>query len=71
MGGHAQQPCLELPYYSLAEVPFGFVILSRSEGSLVPEAEILHVACGLVQDDNWQCFSADTHLSAGQANPFD
>jgi hypothetical protein len=29
-----------------------FVILSRSEGSLLLEEEILHFACGLVQDDN-------------------
>jgi hypothetical protein len=27
-------------------------MLSGSEASLVPEAEILHFGCGLVQDDN-------------------
>jgi len=31
-----------------------FVILSRSEAALVPEAEILRCACWLAQDDN--CF---------------
>jgi len=36
-------------------------MLSRSEASLVLETEILHFACGLVQDDNPLPFFADKY----------
>jgi hypothetical protein len=45
--------------YNVSEISVGFVMLSRSEASLVLEAEILRFACGLAQDDNLLRFSAD------------
>jgi len=40
------------------EIPVRSVMLSRSEASLVYEAEILRCACGRAQDDNQLHFSS-------------
>jgi len=53
----------------MKKIPFGFVILSRSEGSLVHEAEILRCACGLAQDDNPLSFSTNVYYKRCSAYP--